>query len=58
MQLKPWMAQQDGTGAGRAAMRACGVDMRPPEKGPDPGTCSGAGKPAAPADKAPELSRS
>jgi hypothetical protein len=55
MQLKPWMAQQDGTAAGRTALRACGVDMRPPDKGPDPGGCGGASKPAQPADKAPEL---
>jgi hypothetical protein len=59
MELKPWMAQQDGTDAGRTALRACGVDMTPPDKGPAP-DCGGGGraKPANPADKQPELSRS
>ncbi len=48
--LKPWMVQQDGTDAGRAAMRACGVDMSPPDKAPAPDCGGGAAKPADPAD--------
>jgi hypothetical protein len=30
--LKPWVLQQRETDAGKAALHACGVDMRPPEK--------------------------
>jgi hypothetical protein len=33
-ELKPWMAQQNDTDAGKAALRACGVDMNPPEQAP------------------------
>jgi hypothetical protein len=51
MQLKPWMVQQDGTDAGRAALRACGVDMSPPDKAPAPDCGGGAAKPAAPGDE-------
>ena len=54
MELKPWMVQQDGSAAGRAALQACGVDMTPPDKAPDPGTC-GADKPAKPAGATPVI---
>jgi hypothetical protein len=30
MQLKPWMARQAATDAGKAALNACGVDFNPP----------------------------
>jgi hypothetical protein len=40
-QLKPWMAQQDGTAAGRAVLTACGVDSRPTEKARGDGSCGG-----------------
>jgi hypothetical protein len=40
-QLKPWMAQQDGTTAGRAALSACGVDTRPVDKARGTGGCAG-----------------
>jgi hypothetical protein len=48
-QLKPWMAQQD-----ESALHACGVDMTPPDKAPDPGGC-GASKPG---DATPVIKRS
>jgi hypothetical protein len=54
MELKPWMVQQDATAAGRTALQACGVDMSPPDKAPDPGTC-GASKPARPAGATPVI---
>jgi hypothetical protein len=40
-ELKPWMAQQDGTAAGRSALSACGVDARPVDKAPGDGGCAG-----------------
>jgi hypothetical protein len=40
-QLKPWMAQQDGTAAGRSALSACGVDARPADKAGGDGSCGG-----------------
>ena len=40
-QLKPWMAQQDGTAAGRAALTACGIDSRPVDKVRGDGPCGG-----------------
>jgi hypothetical protein len=40
-QLKPWVAQQDGTAAGRAALSACGIDSRPVNKMPGGGPCGG-----------------
>jgi hypothetical protein len=40
-QLKPWMAQQDGTAAGRAALSACGIDSRPVDKLRGNGPCGG-----------------
>ena len=33
-QLKPWMAQQYATDAGRAALHACGFDAHPSDKPP------------------------
>jgi hypothetical protein len=30
-QLKPWMVRQAATDAGRAALKACGVDFNPPQ---------------------------
>jgi hypothetical protein len=50
-QLKPWMVRQDGSDAGRAALRACGVDLSPPDKAPAPDCGGGAAKPANPADQ-------
>jgi hypothetical protein len=47
-QLKPWMAQQDATAAGRSALSACGVVARPPYKARGDGPCGGE-KPAEPA---------
>jgi hypothetical protein len=40
-ELKPWMAQQDGTTAGRAALSACGVNSRPVDKAGGKGDCAG-----------------
>jgi hypothetical protein len=40
-QLKPWMGQQDGTAAGRAALTACGIHSRPVDKARDNGPCGG-----------------
>ena len=40
-QLKPWMAQQDGTAAGRATLSACGIDSRPVDKARGDGPCGG-----------------
>jgi hypothetical protein len=40
--LKPWMARQAGTDAGKAALSACGMDFNPPERTPagkDLATC-------------------
>jgi len=31
-QLKPWMARQAGTDAGKAALNTCGVDFNPPQR--------------------------
>jgi hypothetical protein len=56
-QLKPWMVQQHDTAAGKAAMQACGVDMHPPDKAPDPGAC-GQAKPKPSGDATPLLKRS
>jgi hypothetical protein len=36
-ELKPWIARQFGTNAGKAALRACGVDVAPMEKAVDEG---------------------
>ena len=49
-ELKPWMAQQDGTAAGRATLSECGVDSRPVDKARGDGPCGG-DKPSV-ADKA------
>jgi hypothetical protein len=40
-QLKPWMGQQDGTATGRAALSACGIDVRPVDKARGNGPCGG-----------------
>jgi hypothetical protein len=55
-QLKPWMLRQAGTDAGKAVMRACGVnfDRRPTEKDlRKKGDCGGAA--VAPSKEAPTL---
>jgi hypothetical protein len=62
-QLKPWMARQSGTDAGRAALHACGFDARPTDKSrvgsPEkkPATCGGEAAPAPKPEQegAPEL---
>jgi hypothetical protein len=56
-QLKPWMVQQGQTAAGTAVLQACGVDMHPPDKAPDPGEC-GQAKPKPTGDATPLLKRS
>jgi hypothetical protein len=44
-ELKPWMAQQTDTAAGKAALSACGVNSHPVSKAPGHGGC-GDDKPA------------
>jgi hypothetical protein len=50
-ELKPYMLQQDGTTAGRAALSACGIDSRPVEKARGKGDCGG-DRPRAKASRA------
>lgn len=40
-QLKPWIAQQSDTAAGKAALSACGIDSRPVAKVRENGGCAG-----------------